>query len=200
MRRISISVAIALSICVFAPTAGIGQITWQTIHAAGDPKITIDIPADVHQETSVDPKKGQVMAFFASESDNRDLMCFLFRFPYASKKMTAKRYASAMLQSIPTICSESGPTISRLTSMHTEATTSNGYPAASCASGYTKSDEKKPGMVETVMTFPTRKMVYNFTCKSSAEDQDNAEASWVALWHDAIAHMQSSLVLPDSEK
>lgn len=94
--------AAALTACVFAPATSMGQVTWQTIHAAGDPRITLDIPAGVDQETSIDAKKGQLMAFFATAGDE-DLDCFLLRSPY-SKKVPQKRFSVALHKSMSGYC------------------------------------------------------------------------------------------------
>jgi hypothetical protein len=173
-------------------------MAWQTIHAAGDPRITLDIPAGVDQETSIDAKKGQLMAFFATAGDE-DLDCFLLRSPYA-KKFPQKRFSAALHKSMSGYCSESGANISGWTSLLTEPVTSSGIDAVACASVYTNSKEKKPGMVDSVLAVPAPKAIYTLICHISATDQDSAQASWMVNWHDDIGHLQSSLVLPDAEK
>lgn len=197
--RLGVEIALAASFCVFAPMTGMAGTDWQTIHAAGDPNITIDIPADVNQETGVDAEKGQLMAVFASAGES-EFVCLLYRDEY-SQKMTRKFWAAALRSSkIVSLCEKSGANISEFSTMGFHSTTTDGLPTGSCVSSYTDSNEKKPGAVYSRMTIAGPKRLYSLICIASAEGRDAAEMYWETQWKDVVAHIQTSLHLPAGEK
>lgn len=184
----------------FAGTA-VADSDWQTIHAAGDPRIVMDIPAAASQVSSVDPKKGQLMFFLAANSDNdKTLECFLTRDHY-SKKMNAKAWqASLQTKSASMLCGITSANISHYELDTSASTTSNGYSAATCDAAYADDRQKLQGVVMSVLTVAAPDALYSLTCKTGAVDRDEAIASWLSDWKDMVAHMQSSLRLPSADK
>ena len=67
MRLVRSSILSGGLLLAFASVAA-ADTDWQTIQTAGDSDITMDIPAGVDQVSSVDPGKGELMAFFAASS------------------------------------------------------------------------------------------------------------------------------------
>jgi len=203
MTRLGFVVAIVLSFCVCAPMARAqGRVAWKTIHTTGDPNITIDIPAGVPQEGSdiVDPKTGTLMAFFATADNRTKVTCLLNRDEYSAEQ-TQKLWTTALSSSkIGMLCADSGANVSHFSAMDSQPTTSNGFPAATCVSSYTKSDEKDPGIVYSRFTIAAPSALYYLVCKVSSKDQDAAIWDWSAGWQDAVAHIQGSLHLPDAKK
>ena len=195
MRLLRSSILSTGLLFAFASVA-VADADWQTIQAAGDPGITIDIPAGVPQETSVDPSKGELMAFFAASSHGDEtLQCFLNREAY-SETMNRQAWDAALASSkISLLCENSGATISRYEADSSQSTTSNGYSAATCVGAYTDSREKLPGIVTSTLTIAAPDAIYVLTCNAGATDQDEAIAAWMVDWKDSVAHMQASLHL-----
>jgi len=201
--RMSTKVAIAVSLSVFTPMASMGQTDWKTIHTTGDPDITMDIPSDVIQETDrtlVDPKKGDLMVFFAKAEED-DLECFLHRDGYSKEDGTHKFWVTALASpKSAMLCNDSDQSVSQFVSWGSQPMTSNRFVAAACASIYTDNNAKKPGVVMSVMTIAAPRARYRLTCQVNAEDQSAAEIDWQRSLKDVVTHIQASLKLPVSKK
>lgn len=199
--RTGVTVAMALSFCVLAVAASTAETPWQTVRAAGDATITIDIPAAVKQETKLDPKSGTLMEFHSlSATTGEGFQCLLVRGRY-SKKMTRKDWTARLSGSkTGVLCEnvEKFKSVSGFSPMASQPTTSNGFSAATCAASFTKSDEKRPGIVTSVMAVAAPKALYTLTCILSDVDQKTAVGSWGSHSQD-VTHMQASLRLPDSK-
>jgi len=180
----------------FAGTA-VADSDWQTIQAAGDPRITIDIPAAVHQESAADPKKGELMAFFAANSEGDEtLACFLNRNEY-SKNMNAQAWQAALQsKDAAMMCDKNGANISNHELDTYASTTSSGYVASTCDAAYTDGSEKLKGGIISVMSIAAPDAFYTLTCEVGATDKDEAIAAWLVTWKDVVAHVQTSLQLP----
>ncbi len=174
---------------------------WKTVQVAGDPAITIDIPAAVDQVKDVDPAKGELMGFFAENSaGDEDLECFLNRNPY-SKGMDQMAWNAVLASSRRSLlCETSGTGISDYELDTSHPATSNGYSAATCDGAYSDSSQKMKGVVVSMLTVAAPNALYTLTCNASATDRDEAIAAWLAQWEDPVAHIQQSLHLPAKEK
>ncbi|MDE2134243.1 MAG: hypothetical protein KGJ49_06550 [Alphaproteobacteria bacterium] len=199
MHRFRSSLLGATVLLAFSGTAAAAD-DWQTVQVAGDPAITIDIPAGVDQEKGVDPQKGELMAFFAENSEgDEDLACFLNRNPY-SEKMDQKAWNAALASSKRSLlCETSGTDISDYELDTSHPATSNGYSAATCDGAYSDSSQKMKGVVVSNLTVAAPEAIYSLTCNASATDRDEAIAAWLAEWEDPVAHIQQSLHLPGNK-
>lgn len=190
----------AAALLAFSNVA-VADVAWQTVQVAGDPAITIDLPFGIHQMKDVDPNKGELMAFFAVNSEgDEDLECFLNRNPYPEK--TDQKTWSAVLATSrrSLLCETSGASISDYELDTSHPATSNGYSAATCDGAYTDSSRKLKGIVISVLMVAAPNAFYTLTCNAGAKDRDEAIAGWLAEWEDPVAHMQQSLHLPAGEK
>jgi hypothetical protein len=196
MMRLSVAMAVALSLCVVAPMASAQeQAHWTTVHAAGDPRITIDIPANTDQETNIHPEKGQLMALFFTD----EVACFLNREEY-SEEHNQKFWAEFLAGSkIGLLCKTSGDNISQYEAIESQSTTSNGFPAATCVSSYTDSEQKERGRVLSELIVAAPGALYTLSCQTRGHVQAMAMGFW-EIWKDAAVRMQGSLHLPDSKK
>src|ERR1700733_14973893 len=94
LRTEALAMGVAACLAASGPHA---QVTsFRTIHAAGDPAVSLEIPSGAEQKSAQDLTKGALMAFFTTISEE-DLACFLFRTDYsvqANRAMWARGLAS----------------------------------------------------------------------------------------------------------
>jgi hypothetical protein len=178
-------------------SGGASAEDWHNIQTAGDPAVSIDIPAAVNQVKDVDPAKGELMAFFAENAEgDEDLECFLNRGPYSEKMNRAAWEAALQTSNNSLLCETSGDTISNYQLDTSGPATSNGYGAATCDAAYTDSRQKMKGIVTSVLTVAAPDAIYSLTCNVNTSDRDEAIAAWMADWKDTVSHIQQSLHLP----
>ncbi len=188
------ALAIGLTACLAASGAHAQVTSFRTIHAAGDPAVSLEIPSGAEQKSSQDLPKGALMAFFTTISEE-DLACFLFRTNYsdqANRALWAKGLAS---DKATLLCRDSDPAISGFNSMGAQSMKIEGSPASVCQANYAKADQQKPAVVISSLTVAGPTAVYKLLCKLSAIDMITAEAAWGSDQED-IARIQASLRLP----
>jgi hypothetical protein len=196
MMRLSVAVAIALSLCVVAPMASAQEHHWHTIAAVGDPNITIEIPVGIDQNANA-AKNGLLMGVVATSGDDSDMVCVLKLVEY-SGGTTQKLLADALSSSnVGAFC---GKSRGDEKDMGSQSKASNGFSAGTCLSSYTDSTQEKPGTFKSITYVAATRGFYALYCTASSKDESTAIWDWEVNWENIFSHMQSSLHVPDSKK
>jgi hypothetical protein len=198
MRAFAPGLLLAALIAILAPAAAGADDAWKTITLDGRSDFTIEIPAGVEPEAK--RPKDQIMALFASAGDD-DLFCAIERNRYTRAQPRAAFLKGLKTSSREIFCRPAADeTASHLETLDSRETTAGAAPAALCATAYTRSGDKRPGIVLSALLIAAPDAAYVLSCEVSGPDQDEVEISWSTQWKDDISHMQNSLRLPASAK
>lgn len=184
---------------LLAQTAA-AETTYTTVRLDNNPDFTIDVPAvvaDKYKPTKAEASKSELMFFAVTTDDSGDLDCLLSGNRY-SKELPRKMAISKLASTVRDVLCTSGREDASVG--ESEALTSNGYPSGRCAASYTKTGEKDPGRVESVLAVAAPHRFYLLTCTLRSSSEDFAKTDWITGWSDEVKHIQQSLHLPPVAK
>jgi hypothetical protein len=186
----------AVAACLPAISAAADQ-DWKAIVLEGKPDFTVDLPAGIHNDERRPAGMPMVTAFGLGDDM---LFCTVDKHEYS--KEIARSKVIAMLAALKgaNFCEDSDKDVSGYEAITSQETTSNGLPAAACASAYTKTSEKYPGIVHATVTVAAKHAIFLVTCLVQADNQADAESDWKSDQGDAARHVLKSLHLPASEQ
>jgi hypothetical protein len=195
--RMPVSVAILATAGTIAAATATADETWKTITIAGKPDFTIDIPTGVEPETGL--PKDVLMAFFGLSGDDH-LFCELLQQKYSKTLPRAKMIDGLATPARAVYCGESDKSLTGFQLLASESTSSNNFPAAKCASSYTKASEDHPGVAQATLLVVAPKELYILTCTVNDDDETSATIAYAGAWGDEVNHIRDSLHLPKTAK
>ncbi len=195
--RIAVAASIAVALYGLIQAAGAEEASWQTVRAAGDPRITIDIPARAAQRPAANLKKGEDMDFVAEYAGNIGITCRLNHNEY-DPRLPQKQFAALIGSVVSRFCTATG--VIDFHVLYSKPAVSNGYSAGVCASTFTDSSVKKPGIVKAVLVVSAPRAAYFLECNVFGAARKAAELAWAVDLKQFIGHVQSSLHLPSTAK
>jgi len=196
--RMGVFATIVVTLCGFIQASGAVEASWQTVRAAGDPRITIDIPARVAQRPAADLKKDEDMEFAADYSGTKTgVICNLTHNAY-DPRMPQKQFAALIGSVVSRFCTASD--VSDFRALSSKPAVSSGYPAGICASTFTNSSVKKPGIVKAVLVVSAPSAAYFLECNVFSAARQASELAWGLELEQFVGHVQSSLHLPSEAR
>ena len=194
MRFKDLRMAIAIAAVLAAPVAN--AETWKTIHVGGKSDFTLDIPAAVDPR-GPDKNDKSTLAGYTAGVDNDNIDCALRRNKYSRQMKRAQFIATIASGRRNVLCSSENTDITNYHQLDSASTTSNGYPASTCAASFTMTGAKGTfGHIVATLDVAAPDAYYDVFCYISSDNQDDAETHWAMYWQDDVAHIQASLHLP----
>lgn len=189
-------IAISAALCLCAGGA-LAANSWQTVTLAGNPAVTLDIPASSgkdYQPDDASKAQGMMMSFTLETKDSGAIGCGLNSISYQA---FTKRddVTQGMFISPDSFCSEF-PDSTGTKSLFSRGAVSNGSPGAVCANSFSKGAAGSNGYVFSSFSVAAPDRLYHLNCIVNAATQDSAEKLWNTTWSQFVGHIQDSIHLP----